>query len=255
MDDPTLLPTVEDRLPPGWVPSSTPVVDRLYSLIGGGDVRGTRIRRFCLLYSSGRDPSDCRQLARTLRQRDALDILEGTIRFDLASSATDWTFVHAGTVAWKGRAIVIPGFSGQGKSRLVEALVRAGATYYSDEYAVFDAGGRVHPFAKPIMRREPDGGSRAIAVTDLGGSAGTRPVPVGLIVDTRYDADASWQPRRGSPGEALFALLPHTFRVPTAPGHALGTLARAVEGARVVHSARGEADDVAAELFRLVENA
>ena len=121
---------------------------------------------------------------------------------------------------------------------------------YSDEYAVFDSGGRVHPFAKPIMHREANGDERSIAISDLGGSAGTCPVPVGLILDTRYDPDATWQPRRGSAGEGVFALLPHTFRMHTAPAEVLRTLARVVEGARVVHGPRGEADHIAPDLFR-----
>ena len=42
-------------------------------------------------------------------------------------------------VTWgRGRAIVIPGRTFSGKSTLVAELVRAGATYYSDEYAVED---------------------------------------------------------------------------------------------------------------------
>ena len=37
-------------------------------------------------------------------------------------------------------------------------LLRAGAVYYSDEYAVVDPWGRVHPFAKPLSIR--DGSAR-----------------------------------------------------------------------------------------------
>ena len=33
-------------------------------------------------------------------------------------------------------------------------MVRAGATYYSDEYAVIDDTGLVHPFARPLGIRE-----------------------------------------------------------------------------------------------------
>lgn len=253
VDDPKFFASVQTCLPPGYQPSDSAVVDHLYSVRAGGDVPGTRVRRFFIVYSSGK-AGGCTRLVRTLHEREALTMLEGNIRWDLAMSAAGWTFVHAGAVAWKGRAIVIPGASGYGKSRLVEALVRAGATYYSDEYAVFDSDGRLHPFAKPIMHREATGDERSIPVAELGGAAGTRPVPIGLIVDTRYDADATWHPRRGSAGEGLFALLPHTFRVPAAPGQAMGTLARAVEGACVVHGPRGEADRVARELFRLVEN-
>ena len=129
VDDPAFLATVQDRLPPGCRPSRSPLVHHLYSIRAGGPVPGTEIRRLFLIYSSTVNAGGCKQLVRTLGQRHALDVLETTIRVDLAMSATTWTFVHAGAVAWKGRAIVIPGPSGHGKSRLVEALVRAGATY------------------------------------------------------------------------------------------------------------------------------
>jgi len=70
-------------------------------------------------------------------------------------------------VAWRGRAILLPGRSYVGKSTLVMELVRAGAVYYSDEYAVLDARGRVHPFAQPVALREPDGGT--LCTTQFGG--------------------------------------------------------------------------------------
>jgi hypothetical protein len=66
----------------------------------------------------------------------------------VAENARRWIFVHAGVVAWRGQAIVIPGATQSGKTSLVAALVRAGAEYFSDEYAVFDARGRVHPLPR-----------------------------------------------------------------------------------------------------------
>jgi uridine kinase len=41
--------------------------------------------------------------------------------------------------------IAIPGRSFSGKTSLVTALVRAGAVYYSDEFAVIDRDGLVRP--------------------------------------------------------------------------------------------------------------
>lgn len=72
------------------------------------------------------------------------------------ATRSEFIFVHAGSVCWRGRGIVIPGRSGQGKSSLVKALVEAGAEYYSDEYAVFDEHGRLLPFPRPLMMRLPE---------------------------------------------------------------------------------------------------
>ena len=59
---------------------------------------------------------------------------------------------HAGVVGWRGRAIVIPGRSHAGKSTLVAELVRRGAVYYCDEFAVLHETGRVHPYRRtPVL--------------------------------------------------------------------------------------------------------
>ena len=71
--------------------------------------------------------------------------------------------MHAGAVAWRDRGIVIPGRSHSGKTTLVRALVEA-ARYYSDEFAVLDPQGRLHPYPLPLRsaravrnrRSEPD---------------------------------------------------------------------------------------------------
>src|SRR5438045_8281052 len=105
--------------------------------------------------------------------------LESHLRLCVAELAKHRVFVHAGVVGWKGKAIVIPGRSYSGKSTLVSELVKAGATYYSDDYAVFDARGRVYPFPKPLeMRDEGAFRQTKIGVEDFGGRNATKPIPV-----------------------------------------------------------------------------
>ena len=82
-----------------------------------------------------------------------------------------------------------------GKSALVAELVRAGATYYSDEYAIFDSLGRVHPYPKPLsLRGEPDGRAERHPIEGWGGRRGTKPLRVGLVVNTVYKPGARWRP-------------------------------------------------------------
>src|SRR5262249_55268360 len=68
--------------------------------------------------------------------------LRSDIDLQVAQHARDGLCVHAGVVGWRGYAIVIPGRTMTGKSNLVAALVRLGARYYSDEYAVIDDEGQ-----------------------------------------------------------------------------------------------------------------
>jgi hypothetical protein len=202
-----------------------------------------RVRRFWKVYA-GLDLE-----ARTLDEDAALDAFEGRVRFDVALHATRWTFVHAGAVGWRGRGILIPGGSMSGKSRLVEALVRAGATYYSDEYAVLDGRGRLYPFAKPLTLRRAAGGIERVTAEELGGVSGARALRVGMVVSTHYTPGAEWNAVTVAPGEAVLALLGHTVRARIAPARVLKTLARSVDAAATIRSARGEAEETAYELL------
>src|SRR5262249_10896677 len=142
------LTRVLHHLPSEYEVVSTPTVDRMYSLIIGGPARRSGVRRLNLLYG------DHQRLARSANVDEVFDRVESDLRLFVAELARNRIFVHAGVVGWKGKAIVIPGPSYSGKSTIVAALVRAGASYYSDEYAVFDARGRVHPFAKDLEMRD-----------------------------------------------------------------------------------------------------
>jgi hypothetical protein len=175
----------------------------------------------------------------------ALEILERELRRLIALEAPDHIFVHSGVVAHNGAALLIPGSSHAGKTSLVAALVRAGAEYYSDEFAPLDAAGLVHPFAKPLSIRNEQHMQVDHHVGALGGVAGEEPIPVGAVVVTSYESGASWRPRRLSSGEAVLALLAHAVPAQTRPTEALRTISRSLEGATVIEGTRGEADSVA----------
>lgn len=233
-DEPEALDRLVRLLPPGWRPATSPQVERLYSLrVGNGPGQG--IRRFSILYR------DEMRIARSLEQTAVLNVLESEIQLYLAERTRGRIFVHAGVVGWRGRAVVIPGRSMSGKSTLVAALVRAGATYYSDEYAVLDARGRVHAHQTPLSLRDGSAAAPPGAPND-----DTDPLPVGLVVITRYRAGARWRPRRLSPGRAGIELLAHTVAARRRPEGALSTLARTLSGARVLKGVRGEASELVA---------
>lgn len=224
------------------------MVDHLYSLRVGGKRPKTRVRQFHLLYA------DAVRLARSSKLEEALRTLETDLELFVATEARDRLFVHAGVVGWRGRAVLCPGASLTGKTSLVAAMVRAGARYYSDEYAILDARGRVHPFPRPLGMRESQGAeARRVEVEELGGRSGRRPLPVGLIVQSHYRPGARWRPRRLSPGKGIMGLLANTVAVRQQPRFALATLTRAAGRVPVVESARGEASEVAGELLRELE--
>ena len=101
-------------------------------------------------------------------------------------------FLHAGVVGWRGLAIVIPGPSLTGKSMLVAELVRRGAVYYSDKFAVLDDTGAVHPYRRALVLRgqRKNGAERSRLIReDVDG-----PLHIGLIVATPYREGTAWRP-------------------------------------------------------------
>jgi hypothetical protein len=247
-NDPSCLRRVREHLPHGWKLSSSLVVDRLYSLLIGGTRRHANVRSFNLLYG------DHIRLARSVDVEQIFETFESDLRLFVAELAPRRVFVHAGVVGWKGRAIVVPGRSFSGKSSLVAALVRAGAAYYSDEYAVFDSRGRVHPFPKPLeIREKGDTRQSKVTVEELGGQSGTQPLPVGLVVMTQFKAGAKWRPRKLSPGKGVLELLSNTVSARREPEKALVTLQHVVASAEVVKGARGECRDIVKSILNRVE--
>ena len=246
--DPDVLTRVVGLLPPGWKPARPGTVERLYSLRVGGAQTRPGLRRFNLLYA------DAYRLSRKMELDDVLKALESDLQLYVAEQARRRVFVHAGVVRWRGQGIVIPGRSLSGKSTLVRELVKAGATYYSDEYAVCDSQGRVHPYPKPLSLRENgDGRPKPLGAKAMEGIGrpGVKPLPVGLIVVTKYRPGARWRPRQLSPGRSVMALLKHTVSARRQPRVAFTTLRQAVSGsgALVLQGARGEADEMVESLL------
>jgi hypothetical protein len=179
------------------------------------------------------------------------------MEFRVALHSPRRLFVHAAAVAWGGHVIALPARTCAGKSTLAVELVRAGATYYSDEFAVLDVEGLVRPFTRPLRLRGRDGTPpRDIHPEELGGTAGSEALPLGLVVATTYRAGARWRPHPMSPGEVALALFANTVIARRRPAHAATLIARAVgRGATGVHGARGEAAEVAGQLLDLMERA
>jgi len=176
------------------------------------------------------------------------------IRRHVGFHTRDRVFIHAGVVAHRGRAIVIPGHSFSGKSTLVAALVRAGAVYYSDEYAVLDEQARVNPYLEPLSLRNGDRGRpRPVSLESLAGTSGDGPAAIGMVAVTRYSPGSEWSPRRCSTGEGVVALMEHAVAARNVPGETLEIMRRGVSDALVLEGERGEADKTAAALLETAD--
>jgi len=244
---PQLMGELTSCLPPGWRPSPSRLVDELFS-VWVDPARDARRPSRVYVGASRR--------ARTRDLRHAFAVLESELRLSLAARSRQRTFVHAGVVGWRGRAIVVPGRSRSGKTTLVAELIRAGATYLSDEFAVLDRRGRVHPFAKALSIRGAGGCDlhvRRPSAEELGGQSGTEPLPVGLVVLATHRSGAEWRPEVLTPGRAVIEMLAHTVPARLRPEASLRALERAVGRAVVLKGERDEARELAPRLLRLVE--
>lgn len=219
-------------------------VDKLYSMIGAGSSARHNVRRFHLLYGN------VQMLARSAELSAVLDILRSDINFYLAENAGRRLFVHAGAVAWKGRAIVIPGASLSGKTMLVQEFLRSGATYYSDEFAVLDRRGFLHPFASALSVRG-NGSERPemCPAARFGNAIGVRPLPIGCVLATTYRPGAKWRFKTVTKGQGVLALLANTVAARKDPSTTLSTLSSAIAKAEIFKSERGEAKDIVRDVL------
>lgn len=179
--------------------------------------------------------------------------LESRVHLEVAALTEQAVFVHAGVVGWRGKALAIPGRSHSGKSTLVAALVAAGATYYSDEYAVIDLEGIVHAFPRRLRLR----GNLAqdavnVSVSDCASKAPLPPLQLGWVLNTRYAAAVACEPRRLTPGQTLLSLLGNTVAVRRQSELTVRTLSLAVASATGWQSERAEAASAAEEIVRLI---
>ena len=170
----------------------------------------------------------------------AVASLRKNIHHCIAEHSRDRVFVHAGVAGWKGRAVVCPGRSHAGKSTLIWSLLNAGATYYSDEYAVFDNNGHVHPFPVPINLRVPEGRGRSVAADRIG----TEPAGTNLILFAQYRENRKWEPIVLTPGQTVLRLIQNSLSMRRNPSGVLGVLKTVALATKAYAGERGEADSV-----------
>lgn len=242
---PDLLPELLGRLPPGWRHSSTRRVQWLYSLHARAS-RADPARTFHQIHS-GPD-----LLTRGTNLTRVVEAFGNDLRSILAVRSPWRSFIHAGTVGWKGRAIVLPGKAGAGKSTLTRALVRAGASYYSDEFAVLDRKGRAHPYPLPLrVKSGPGPGSTVVPISDLGGEVGVRPIPLGLILSTHFDPERKGQLQRLSAGRGALELMAHAVQARIRPGAVMQSVGKAAAGSIILKGPRGEAEEIVDTILAL----
>jgi len=174
--------------------------------------------------------------------------LQQLVQMRLTAEATGFVFVHAGVVKWGEGALVIPGPSRAGKSTLVLELVRAGAGFLSDEFAVIDPQGLVQAYPRPLWQRLSKTRKRCWTLDELGWSS-CGPLPVRNLLLTRYLAGARWNPVELELEQSLDEIWKEV-RYPSCRPGVRDWLRRAFVGARRLKGVRGEVADLLPGLAR-----
>ncbi|MDQ3633950.1 MAG: hypothetical protein M3405_05500 [Acidobacteriota bacterium] len=185
-------------------------------------------------------------------EQKLLESLESNLRLTIGEHAKSKVFIHAGVVELGGSAIIIPALSFKGKTSLVVELIKAGATYYSDEYAIVDEKGLVYPFPKSLsVRGIIDKYTQLERPVDFyGGKKGENPIRAGLILITEYQIGSHWKPQILSQGEAVLELISNTLPIRNKPEFTLGVLNKLANDAYAIKTKRGEAKRFAKNLLK-----
>ncbi len=238
--EPAALVPIRLRLPPGWRETKEPEaeLEPAYSLVVGNEVAPPGLERLHLLFRGSS------LISAAYKLEPVLGALESELDRRVASlAAPQWTFVCAGVVGWRGRAILVIGPGQSGTSSLVAAFLRAGASYYSDQYVVLDSDGRVHPYARPLWL---SGGAQANPVRyrpeDLGARTGVKRLKVGMVVFASYRPGARPRFTVLTTPAAAAELMADTVSARRYPEAARSAIVKALSGAWLVKGTRGEAD-------------
>ncbi len=252
LEDPAWLPGIIHCLPPGWTPAESNDLDRVYQL------RSTATgETMALALAAGVALTMDDELAAWAPTPELiLDALESQLQLYVAEFARPALFVHAGVVHWRGATIMLPGSSFAGKSTLVTALVQAGATYFSDEYAVLNHDGQVLPYVRRLSLRDgPLGRAGRLDLSSHApqGNAASQPVPVDIVLFTRFEAGSEWSCDELAFGPAMLALCEHTVAIQRRPSDAFAILGKVAEGAGVYKGVRGDLEPAMQWLDGLVD--
>ena len=171
----------------------------------------------------------------------------------VARRSRELLFVHAGVVGWRGLAILVPGRSNAGKSTLVAELVRRGAVYYSDEFAVLDEDGLVHPYRRPLVIGDERQSPSDLRL--LRDDTAMAPLPIGLIVAGEYDPRVAWRPTIVRGARTVLPLIDGTALAREESERMLQLAARLAPTVVTLQGTRPDASGVAAQLLDLVDDA
>jgi hypothetical protein len=187
--------------------------------------------------------------------------LLGYVGYELADRSQGGLLFHAAALAWQSRGLLLPAFTGAGKSTLAAWLLGRGFSYLTDELAFVPAGSVwLHGFTRPLSLKSPSRTVQAllpltVAETSagsplqflpsphldlvspalLGTSASLNDAPLHLIVFPQYQAGAPLELHPLSRAQAGKALLECLINARSLPDHGFFEVTRLARHLRAYH--------------------
>ncbi|HXC94116.1 MAG TPA: hypothetical protein VNU92_00370 [Edaphobacter sp.] len=188
----------------------------------------------------------------------AIDLVPELIRIlddAVVGSLKTFRAIHAGAVLLGERALLLPGKTHAGKSSLVAELLRRGAIYFSDEYAVIDSDGHVHAYPRPLLLRNGSAEQSPVLAEECCALTGDAPATIGWIVSLEYVPGGNWSVVPISQSEAVLMLLRNTPHFFSESPKMVALFQRAVAKARCYTGTRAEAADAVSQILRVIGDA
>ncbi len=179
--------------------------------------------------------------------------IESDIALAVAEQAPGLVFIHAGVVGTSQGAIILPGVSFTGKTTLVAELLRQGCSYLSDEYAVLDAAGIVHPYPRRLSIRAANPEDRLPTPAAALGADVSAPAIVRAVVAMRYEAGATFELHPSGPGDTMMTLLANAIAAQSRGPEVMATCALLVRHTRGLSGTRGDAAEAATLLLAALD--
>lgn len=211
-----------------------------------------------------------------LPQSQAFALFEWGLNWCIASHALDHLIVHAAVLERKGRAILLPGQPGAGKSTLAAALCLSGFRLLSDEMALIGlADRRLHPVPRPVSLKDraieiirghaPEAVLGPPAHDTAKGTVAHLRVPAqavaearrtaapAFVVFPRWQAGAATRLEERGRARSLFELAEQSFNYDTLGPRAMHVLAPMVESCRCFDFRYSRLEEAVALFTRLCD--
>jgi HprK-related kinase A len=213
-----------------------------------------RGRRSLLRGERYRILGDSNDIGRERRRDEVIPFVEWGINWCVISTRADFLQLHAATMAYDGKGVVLAAGSGGGKSTLVAGLMARGWSYLSDEFALVNPNTlNAHAFPKAVcvkagafkIIRElglPFAGRRYyvkglkgrvgyINPREVDGGTIGDPTPIRLVIFPKYTPGRRPRPNPITRGNAVFALAGSALNRHVFSDQGVSVLSRVVRGA------------------------